>query len=368
METPFQRKIIFIIISIILLFQGFYLSAADWATVIEKTGPGIAKITLTNGNGAIVSQGTGFAIADRNGNDILVTNAHVVKEAHYNESVLITIEFLHSSVSGRKYSGNIELIDSYLDLCTITMDNPAPFRLELADADQSELMSEVVAAGYPLGKNFKATPGYIQAFQTIEKMGNMLDLSSDLAPGNSGGPILDSQGVVIGIATAIIPGYNFNLAIPVKNLHSFLLGGSELYTFHISTTPSESRVFIDGTFKGKTPLSLDLFNKEYRIRLEKEGYTAFEEKVGPWGTTKTQEYSRSLEEIQDLNPQVTITSDREGAEVFVNNRFIGESPVTVQMAVGRIMRIRVKKGRREGSEIYTVTDLEEQKIHIILKR
>jgi S1-C subfamily serine protease len=137
--------------------------------------------------------------------------------------------------------------------------------LLIDEKKQASLMSEIVVAGYPLGKNFKATPGFIQAFQNIETMGLMIDLSAILAPGNSGGPIFNSNGKVLGIATATIQGYNFNLAIPVENLRSFLEGRANRIEFKINSNPEGSRVFLDGDYKGETPVTLELINGKRRL-------------------------------------------------------------------------------------------------------
>ena len=370
----FHKSIIFIFLMILLVFPVFNLSATDWATIIENAGPGIAKIILKDSNGTIISQGTGFAVPNIDGRNLLISNAHVVKEAQYDSSVSITVHFLfnweeNNDSLDHVYTGSIDLIDTFLDLCAIRLNKPAPAVLNFNTGEQPQLMSEIVVAGYPLGKNFKATPGFIQAFQTIDKMGRMLDLSSDLAPGNSGGPIMDSQGLVIGIATATIPGYNFNLAIPVVNLQNLLQGDSQRTALNIDTSPLGARVFIDGDYKGKTPLSLSLFNKEYKLRIEKDGFAIIEESVGPWSDNSSQEISLALNEIENMNPQITIITEPEGAEIFVNNRFIGESPITMRMSEGRILRIRVKKRRYDEShESYIVTGQTEQLINITLIR
>jgi len=358
-----------LLIPVLFLFSAALLPATDWASIIKQVGPGVAKVNLTDANGAVISQGTGFATTKSDGSEVLVTNAHVARDAKYDETVSISVLFLFDDSSEKVYTGKIDQIDFYLDLCTIILNEPAPYILNLNEDSESSLMSEIAVVGYPLGRNFKATPGFIQAFQTIEKMGTMLDLSSVLAPGNSGGPVVDSLGNVIGVATAVIPGYNFNLALPIANLNTFLKGESNQIALTIKTDPAEARIFVDGDYKGETPFTLDLYNKEYQLRLEKDGYTVVENPIGPWPGNRPQDYNHSLQKKVIQNPLISIVTVPEGAEVFINNRFIGESPVSLNMTEGRIMRIRVKKRRYdESSEIYTVTAENEQTINITLQK
>jgi len=338
------QKTLFIFLLLVLPLS---LAAADWASVINGAGPSIGRVLIKDMRGSIVSQGTGFVIEDPEGEQIFVTNAHVVREAWYDKSHTIEVAFDYGNrnkTTDSAIGGQFERYDEYLDLSLLRLDEEIPYSLPLDTNGGNGLMSEIVVAGYPLGKNFKATPGMIQAFQTVAKLGDMIDMSADLAPGNSGGPVLNGSGEVVGVATAVIRGYNFNFAIPVDNLQKFLDYGNNTVTLQINSNPEGSRVFINGDYKGETPLSLDLFNNQYDFRIEKEGHAPLEETLGPWETTDETVLEKTLTAIVIKDPTIRIITDPEGADIFVGNTKIGVSPISIEMPAGRILRIKAEKG------------------------
>ncbi|MBB6480381.1 PEGA domain-containing protein [Spirochaeta isovalerica] len=346
------------------------ISAADWASVIENSGPSIGRVLIKDSRGSLISQGTGFVIRDLEGNQLFVTNAHVVRHARFDMSDRVEIAFDYGNRNKTEESSltaTIERYNEYLDLALLRMNESIENPLVLDSDGGNGLMSEIVVAGYPLGKNFKATPGMIQAFQTESGLGEMIDMSADLAPGNSGGPVLNSRGEVIGIATAVIQGYNFNYAIPVDILIKFLDYRNNTVNLRINSNPAGSRVFINGEYKGETPVSLDLFNTNYEFRIEKEGYSPLEETVGPWDVEEENVLDRTLEVLVLKDPTIWIYTEPVGAEIFVGNTSIGFSPISVEMPPGRILRIKAQKGRfKKGSANYRVTDDPEQRVDITL--
>lgn len=354
--------------STILFLSAAILFAADWAAIVQEQGQAVAKITVTEEKGAVISQGTGFVVETVPGVQRMITNAHVVAEAEHSETVSITAEFLYPGKSQEEYSLTIDRIDRAQDLCLLILSSDAPAVLKISDNKAPALMEEILIVGYPLGRSFKTTPGYIQAFQDVEGMGRMLDLSALVAPGNSGGPVIDGSSEVIGIITAVIPGYNFNLAIPAENLLSVILNETRQFNLLIDSQPREAWVFIDGDYKGKTPLKQSLYNREYKLRVEKEGFRVVEEQLGPWADTPGN-IDVSLQTEEDNNPFIKITVSPSDADVSINNREMGKSPLSVQFPSGSILRIRMTApGYREKLEFYEVTEDENQKIEIELEK
>jgi len=356
--------------SLTICLQLLPLAAADWASLVESAGPAVARISVTDQNGLVISQGTGFAVRDAGGTEVLVTNAHVVGEARYGSGFGVRAEFLfRDGDSSEVRDCRISRYDPALDLCVLLPEGPVPAVLELGAEELPPLMTEILVIGYPLGLNFKATPGYVQAFQQVEKRGSMLDMSAVLAPGNSGGPVINGSGEVLGIATATIPGYNFNLAIPVANLLTFLREDGGTRTVHFLSSPSDSWVFIDGSFKGKTPLEIRIPDRNHQVRLEKEGYQSRERTVGPWEGEGPVEEVFTLPEKEDANPSVSIITDPAGAEIYINNQLAGISPLEVRFSSGRILRIRTSlSGYREATESHRVTDDPSQEVSIVLHK
>lgn len=143
--------------------------------------------------------GSGFFFSD----GLILTNAHVV--GHFNK---VTINVKGGGCDGRcDYSptGSVVRVDDVLDLAVIsvtkTSRRPA---LKFGDSQQLEMAEEVIALGYPvatvLGFNLTVTKGIISSTFTLEGASYILT-DAPLNPGNSGGPLLNSRGEVIGIST-----------------------------------------------------------------------------------------------------------------------------------------------------------------------
>ncbi|HAK45783.1 MAG TPA: hypothetical protein DCO79_07690 [Spirochaeta sp.] len=353
--------------TILFLSAAVFLFAVDWAAIVEEYGQAVAKITVTDDKGAVISQGSGFMIETVSGNQRMVTNAHVVAAAEHSEDVSLSAEF---SFSGDNINENltIDKINREQDLCLLKLSIDAPAVLRLSENEKPGLMEEILVIGYPLGRSFKTTPGYIQAFQNVEGMGRMLDLSAVVAPGNSGGPVLDGDGHVIGIITAVIPGYNFNLAIPVGNLLSVFLNKNKQFDLIINSDPDGAWVFINGEYKGKTPLTQELFNREYNLRIEKKGLEIIDEKIGPW-EVPPENIDLSLQKEINDNPVIEISVDPLKADVSINNKDLGKAPVSVQFPAGSILRIRLSAaGYNEKLEFYEVTEELNQQVEIELRK
>lgn len=360
-----KRKIF---LSIIIFFTATVIFAADWSAVVRNYGAATGKITVTNGKGAVISQGSGFIIETEEGLLRMVTNAHVAAEAEHADDVILSAEFLYPGNDKQIYPLTIDLIDRELDLCLLTISGESLTAMKLSNKEKPSLMNEILVIGYPLGRSFKTTPGYIQAYQDVDGMGEMLDLSAVVAPGNSGGPVINERGEVIGVITAVIPGYNFNLAIPSANLLSFITRDTSSTSVVIDSEPEGAWVFIDSEYKGKTPLKLNLFNRSYKLRLEKEGYSVSEQAIGSRAGFSSR-FDIKLEAEVDTNPVVEIHITPSDADISVNNKDLGSAPVSLQVPAGSILRIRLSApGYKEKLEFYEVSDDDRQSIEFVLKK
>lgn len=132
-----------------------------------------------------VATGTAFVVAD----DLLVTNAHVVDGANQ-----VQVTFDDGGIAGCDIASS----DTTLDLATLaceTGDHPA---LDLSGA-LPEIGSEITVLGYPGDSpDLIATRGIVSA----PDVGGFIRTDAALNPGNSGGPLLDGDGLVVGVATA----------------------------------------------------------------------------------------------------------------------------------------------------------------------
>ena len=169
------------------------------------------------------SSGSGFFVTS---NGIIATNAHVVENI---ESLDIQI----SNEMGKfDYSAKVLLIDNQNDVALIQIDDPhfkglsdIPYSL----VEQADIGEKVFTIGYPLntvmGSNYKVTDGIVSSASGISDDLRYYQISVPLQPGNSGGPLFNKNGDVIGITSAQLNGEavgtnieNVNYAVKISYL------------------------------------------------------------------------------------------------------------------------------------------------------
>jgi S1-C subfamily serine protease len=177
------------------------------ADVYRKTSKGVVEITVSGrasptpfgGSETQQAQGSGFVYDDQGH---VVTNQHVVDGASS-----ISVRFWNGATYEAKLVGS----DASTDLAVIQVDAPASVLAPLALGDSSDLEvgDQVVAIGSPFGLEGSVTSGIVSALhrQMTSPNGFAIDdaIQTDAAinHGNSGGPLLDDQGKVIGVNAQI---------------------------------------------------------------------------------------------------------------------------------------------------------------------
>jgi serine protease Do len=146
---------------------------------------------------------------------LIVTNAHVVRTAD------MEIELW----DGRRIAGRIGARDRRRDLATIRVEAGALDAVTPGDSDGVRPGELVIAVGNPLGFAGAVSTGIVHSVGPIEGMTRQTWIRADvrLAPGNSGGPLADAHGRVIGINTAIVNG--LGVAVPSNAAGAFLRYG-----------------------------------------------------------------------------------------------------------------------------------------------
>lgn len=174
--------------------------------------PGVVSITSSSTGGGLdgVSSGTGFVL-DRTGR--IVTNQHVVSG-----STSVHVSF----ADGTKAKARVLAEDKLLDLAVIKVSVPAATLrpLPLGDSDGLRLGDPVMAIGNPFGLDRSVSVGVVSALrrQIVAPNGftlsNAVQTDAAINRGNSGGPLLDGQGRVIGVNAQIADsGVNANVGI-----------------------------------------------------------------------------------------------------------------------------------------------------------
>jgi serine protease Do len=161
------------------------------------------------------SLGSGVLIHD---SGLILTNNHVVLGATRISALLGDGRSLVARVVGR---------EPRFDLALIQVDSPVPLpRAMLGDSDRVRVGSPVVAIGNPFGLVHSVTAGVVSARARQIGMGPLdefLQTDVSIHPGNSGGPLFDATGLVIGIATAGRPGAEgIGFAVPSNQAKRFI--------------------------------------------------------------------------------------------------------------------------------------------------
>lgn len=151
------------------------------------------------------SYGSGFIIGD----GLIATNIHVIKGA---TSVFIKKDEERYPIDG--YKG----IDKSNDLIILKSKRFSGRSINLGPKELPEVGAEIYAIGNPKGLTGTVSKGIISGIRENED-NSLIQITSPISPGSSGGPILDNKGQVIGVAFASYKeGQNLNFAIPVKYL------------------------------------------------------------------------------------------------------------------------------------------------------
>lgn len=185
------------------------------AQIFEEAAPAIVVITAQLSNGT--SQGSGF-IVDKNG--VVVTNFHVVAGA---ENIDVKLR------NGERFPvTGIVAYDPRLDICILKIDAQNLKNLSLGDSDSLAPGQKVLVVGAPLGLEYSISDGLLSG-KRLTFYQDTLQFSAPISPGNSGGPLLDMQGRVVGVVTYTrIEGQNINFAVSINQAKKLISAFSKI--------------------------------------------------------------------------------------------------------------------------------------------
>ncbi len=170
-------------------------------------------IVMQNADGEKISTGSGFII----GKETIVTNLHVVEGVVRGYVKLVGKDRRHDIT-------RLIAMDTDHDLALISVVGIAAPPLRLASKTVATVGETVYAAGNPLGfLEGTFSDGLVSGIRDLGEGLQVLQISAPISEGSSGGPVLNKQGEVIGVAVASSrTGQNLNFAVPVKYLINLL--------------------------------------------------------------------------------------------------------------------------------------------------
>jgi S1-C subfamily serine protease len=195
------------------------------AELFKEVSPSVVTIGAFQSS-TVQGGGTGFLI-DREGT--IATNHHVIDNA---------VEVRVKLQSGVVFDAVELLVDeASVDLALLRVDLATPVDgsrldlapLPLADSDDVVVGEHAIVIGNPLGLESTLTDGLVSSRRTYEGR-NWIQFSAPISSGNSGGPLLNMRGEVIGVTTASLNArdhgaavaQNLNLAVPINELKKLI--------------------------------------------------------------------------------------------------------------------------------------------------
>ena len=184
--------------------------------VVNKVFPGTVLIATEDKNGQYQSLGSGFLVSA----NVVATNFHVIENSYSGFVKFVNKDKMYEIGGVVGYSTEYDLA-----LIQIGDNSGTPLALKSPTVDIGQ---KIFAIGSPLGLEGTISDGIISGLHDFKGY-SLMQISAPISPGSSGGPVVDENGEVVGVATSTFEeGQNLNFAVPVKYLKELINNQSPL--------------------------------------------------------------------------------------------------------------------------------------------
>jgi hypothetical protein len=258
-------------------------SSLPTEVLVERALPAIVQIRAKAVDGT--NSGSGF-IVDSSG--VVVTNLHVIRDA---TSVGIKL------MNGETFQDiRIVGVDEQRDLVLLKFAGFDLPPLDLGNSEDVKAGERVIAIGHPSGLENTVTEGIVSSIRVLDSGVKVIQTDAAASPGNSGGPLLNKQGKVIGVVTFGVSEKSLIFAYPINYVRGILALQTQMTLTELAARlaaggaalfGADSKTGVDGRW-----LSLKSGTTK---TLRTEGDFIYGESTGPDGSTYTYELKKQAD-------------------------------------------------------------------------
>lgn len=231
----------------------FFITSLSFAKISENVVKKIRKSTVLicsyDDGGTKLSTGSGFLVSDTG---IIATNNHVLENA---KKIIVKL------FSGEKFTEIvIRDYDEVKDIALLKIKGFDLPHLEFGNSNSLKVGNEVYVCGNSLGDyEFTFSNGLLSGIRFSDDGFKYLQMSAPISPGNSGGPIVNNMGEVVGVSVASsTQGQNINFGVPINYVRGMIDTNKNLTLKKYSSVSALSTDHIVIGNKNISDLSLDV--------------------------------------------------------------------------------------------------------------